>query len=67
MNNIIINTLVWKIWFIFVRIYFLLNKGLNNVYTIKLIKQKNDRQQGIVSNNKGIIISILFSLLFIYW
>ena len=32
------------------------------VFTIKLIKNKNDIPQGIVSNNVAIIISILFSL-----
>ena len=36
--------------------------GLNNVYTIKLKEHKNDKPQGIVSYNVGIIISILFSL-----
>ena len=37
-------------------------KGLINVYTIRLIKHKNDRPHGIVSRNVGIDISILFSL-----
>ena len=32
------------------------------MYTIKLIKQKIDRPQGVVSNSDGIIITILFSL-----
>ena len=54
MNNININILV--------RIYLFLNKGLINVYTIKLIKYKNDRRQGIVSNNSGIFITLSFSL-----
>ena len=45
-----------------VRIYFLFIKGLIRVYTIKLIKHKNDRPHGIVNNNVGIIISILYSL-----
>ena len=54
MNNITINILV--------RIYLLLDKGLINVYTIKLIKHKNDRPQGIVSNNVGIKISKSCSL-----
>ena len=40
---------------------FLLNKGFINVYTIKLIKQINDRPHGIINNNAGIIISILQS------
>ena len=39
-----------------------MNKGLINVYTIKLIKHKNDRPHGIVNNRAGMIISILFSL-----
>ena len=33
-------------------------KGLINVYTIKLIKQKIDGPHGIVSNNVGIVITI---------
>ena len=33
------------------------------MYTIILIKHKNGRPQGIVSNNVGIIISKLFSLI----
>ena len=42
---------------------FLLNKGLIIVQTIKLIKHKIDKPQGFVSNNVGIFISILFSLI----
>ena len=33
-----------------------------NMYTIKLIKHKNDRPHGIVSNYVGMRISMLFSL-----
>ena len=44
-----------------VRIDFIFIKGLIKVYTIKLIKHKKDRPHGTVSNNDGIIISILFS------
>ena len=40
----------------------ILNKGLINVYTIKLSRHKNDGPHGIVSNNDDIILSILFSL-----
>ena len=39
--------------------YFLLIKGLIKVYTMRDIKHKNDRPQGIVNNEAGIIISIL--------
>ena len=39
-----------------------LNKGLNNVYIIKLSIHKNDRPHGIVKKKDGIIISIIFSL-----
>ena len=39
-----------------------MNKGLINVFTIKLLKHKCDIPHGIVSNNNGILISILFSL-----
>ena len=42
--------------------YLIFNKTLINVYTIKLIRHKNDKPHGIVSNNVGIIISILSSL-----
>ena len=42
--------------------HLLLIKGLTKVYTMRDIKHKNDRPQGIVNNNAGIIISILFSL-----
>ena len=42
--------------------HLLLNKGLIKVYTIRDIKHKNDRPLGIVKNNAGIILSILFSL-----
>ena len=41
--------------------YFLLNKGLIKVYTIKDIKQIRDIPHGIIVIN-GIIISILLSL-----
>ena len=51
------NIIVYNIF-----IYLSLNKGLFNVYTIKLIKHKNDRPHGIVKNIVGIIISMLFSL-----
>ena len=42
--------------------YLLFIKGLIKVYTISDIINKNDRPHGIVKNNAGIIISILFSL-----
>ena len=42
-------------------IYLNFIRGLINVYTIK---HKNDRPHGIVSNNVGIIISILFHCLY---
>ena len=42
--------------------YFFLNKGLINVYAIKLIKHKTDRPYGIVNIKAGIFISILYSL-----
>ena len=42
--------------------YFLLNKGLIKVYTIRDIKHNKDIPRGIFVN-KGIIISILLSLL----
>ena len=42
--------------------YFLLNKGLINVYTMRDNKHKNDRPHGIVNNKAGIFISISFSL-----
>ena len=42
--------------------YFLLNKGLINVYTIKDYKQISDKLQGIIVN-RGIIISILLSFI----
>ena len=38
-------------------------KGLINVYTIKLTKHKDDRRQGIVRSDVGIIISVLFSVI----
>ena len=38
-------------------------KGLIKVYTIELIKYKNDRPQGFLINNVGILISILFSFM----
>ena len=44
------------------KLYFLFIKGLTKVYTIGDIKLKSDRPLGIVNNNAGIIISILFSL-----
>ena len=43
--------------------YLNFNTGLVNVYIMKLIKHKNDRLHGIVSNKVGILISILFSLI----
>ena len=42
--------------------YFLLNKGLIRVYTMRNIKHKNDRVQGIVNSNKGIVRLISYSL-----
>ena len=42
--------------------YFLMNIGLIKVYTMRDIKHKTDRPRGIVNNNAGIIISVLFSL-----
>ena len=42
--------------------YLNFTKGLTDVYTIKLFKRKNDRPNGIVSNNVCIIVSMLFSL-----
>ena len=39
-----------------------INEGLINVYTIRVIKHKNDEPHGIVRNNVGIIISIILSL-----
>ena len=42
--------------------YFLSNKGLIRVYTMRDIKHKNDRPHGTVNNSAGIIISISFSL-----
>ena len=36
-----------------------MNKGLIRVYTIRDIKHKNDRTQGIVNKKAGISISIL--------
>ena len=42
-------------------IYFLLNKGLTKVYTIRDIKQMSDKPHGIIVN-RGTIISKLFSL-----
>ena len=42
--------------------HLLLIKGLTKLYTMRDIKHKNDRPHGIVKNNAGIIISILFSL-----
>ena len=39
-----------------------MNKGLVKLYTEKDIKHKNDSSHGILYNNVGIIISILFSL-----
>ena len=44
------------------KVYFFFNKGLAKVYTIRDIKHKTDRPLGIVNNNAGIIISVLFSL-----
>ena len=41
---------------------FLVIRGLIKKNIIKLSIHKNDRPQSIVSNNDGIIISILFSL-----
>ena len=38
--------------------YFLLNKGLIRVYTMRDIKHKNDRPHGIKNNSAGIIKSI---------
>ena len=43
-------------------VYFLLNKGLIKVYTMRDIKQISDIPHGIIVN-KGIIISISLSLL----
>ena len=37
-------------------------KGLFNIYTIKLVQQQNDKPHGIVSENVGNIVYILFSL-----
>ena len=45
--------------------YFLLNKGLIIVYTIKDIKHISDIPHGIMVN-RGIIISMLFSLLSLF-
>ena len=45
-----------------VRYCFLFIKGLINVYTIKLIKNKKDRPHCIVSNSEGIILSMSLSL-----
>ena len=42
--------------------YLSFNKGLIKVYTIKLIKHNYDRPHGIVSNNVGTTLSVLFSL-----
>ena len=42
-------------------LYFLLNKGLIRVYTIRDIEHKNDSPHGTVNNKAGIIISISFS------
>ena len=47
---------------IFIGNFLNFNKGLNKVYTIKLMKNENDRPHGIVNNKVGIIISTLFSL-----
>ena len=44
-------------------ISYLVNKSLITVYTIKISKHKNDRPQGIVSNNVGKNLSELFSLI----
>ena len=46
----------------FLHIHLLLNKGLINVYIIKLTKHESDRSHGIVSKNNGIFISVLFQL-----
>ena len=55
-------TLVYILEYLYVFIfYFLLNKGLIKVYTVRDIKHKNDRVQGIVNNNKGIVRLISYS------
>ena len=41
--------------------YFLLNRGLNKVYTMRDIKHTNDNPQGIIVI-RGITISVLLSL-----
>ena len=60
------DTANWMSWVKKLLHQLLLNKGLNNVYTIKLIKHKIDKLHGMVSNNVGIIISILFHCLYNY-
>ena len=45
-----------------IQFYLLLEEGLGIVYTVKLIKHRNDRPHGIVRSNDDIFISTLKSL-----